>query len=257
MLKISIIGNGNLSKALVKEILRKGHKIHQVHALNFLDLKKTYADSPISILENMEELDYEIDILLIAVSDDVIKKVVKNLSNKSIVVLHTSGSVSVDVFEKAGFINYGVFYPLYSFSESREEDFKQIPLMIEYSNSHVQQKINLLGKSIFNRIIEVNSEKRMIYHLSGIFANNFTNHLWSLTQGFIEKNNLDFDNVKPIIMQTAKNAILTNQIADIQTGPASRGNHNVIKGHIKLLEEDKNLLSIYKELSNSILKHNK
>ena len=257
MLEISVIGNGNLSKALVGEILNKGHKVNQIYALDFFNLKKTYAESSVLVLENLEELDCEIDLLIIALSYDAIRGVVKKLPSKSVAVLHTSGSVSIDVFKNEGFVNCGVFYPLYSFSENRAEDFTQIPLMVEYSNSNVKQKIYRLGESIFDKIIEVDSEKRMIYHLSGIFANNFANHLWALTQELVEKNNLDFENVKPIIEQTARNAVNTQNISDVQTGPASRGNLKVIEKHKELLKEQANLLSIYKELSHSILKNNK
>lgn len=257
MLKISIIGNGNLSKSLVKELLKKGYSIEEMYALNFEKLKSFCSDYGIKPLKNLSELNTQVDLIIMAISDDSIFEVVNLFPKGDYTLVHTSGSIGIDVFEKANILNYGVFYPLYAFDKEREEDFTHIPIMIESSNGEVNSVLFELATHISDNVSEVSSKDRKLYHLSGVLANNFTNHIWALTQEMLAKNNLEFDHLKPIIEESARNVLLTDDVRSIQTGPAKRANTKIIDLHLKMLEGDKGLYSIYKELTESILNNQK
>ena len=253
-MRISIIGNGNLAQNLAKTFLLSGHELIDMHAKNPVLLNQFCNNNKINAVDKLANLNTEIDILIISISDSAINEVVKALPRGDYSVFHTSGSISIEVFEKSDFSNYGVFYPLYSFSKDRQENFINIPIMIEFSNDFTQGVIEELSKSISNNVSYVNSAEREIYHLTGIFANNFTNHLLALTQELVIKHNLDFEQVKPIVEQTANKIISAKNISKIQTGPAKRGNVQIINQHLKLLENDDELMQIYKELSQSIIR---
>src|SRR5436190_1729507 len=75
------------------------------------------------------------------------------------IVLHTSGSVSINVFEKK-FKTYGVFYPVQTFSVKHPITFKNIPVCIEANNPASKKKITSLAKSITKKIHYLDSDQR-------------------------------------------------------------------------------------------------
>jgi len=255
MSRISIIGNGNLAQNLVNTIKLNAHEIVEMYSKDFNSLSSFCKLNNIKVLNNLEALETNIDFLIIAVSDNVIELVLKQIPLGNYIVLHTAGSISIDVFNKRDIPNYAVMYPLYSFNKDRLEDFIKIPLMLESSNIEVKDKLYKFAKSLSDIVTEVSSKERQVYHLAGVLSNNFTNHLLSLTQEFVEKNNLEFNLLKPIIEETVINIIKSDNIENLQTGPAKRASYNIINRHIELLEND-DILPIYKELTNSILQKN-
>ena len=70
----------------------------------------------------------------------------------------------------------------------------------------------------------------------------------------LERNNLPFDAMLPLIDEAA-NKVHRMHPLDAQTGPARRGDSNVMESHKALLDEE--LASIYDIMSNYIMKRNK
>ena len=79
----------------------------------------------------------------------------------------------------------------------------QVPFFIEGNNANTLNKIKELADSISNKVSEVTSEQREKYHLAAVFANNFTNLMYSIAAEYLEKEGLNFDNLLPIITETA------------------------------------------------------
>jgi predicted short-subunit dehydrogenase-like oxidoreductase (DUF2520 family) len=90
-------------------------------------------------------------------------------------------------------------------------------------------------------------------HVAAVFANNFTNHLFALAKHLVEQNQLSYDLLKPIIMQTAQNAVAFNP-ADVQTGPVVRNDTTTISTHLEVLQQYPDYRQIYDLLSQSIRK---
>ena len=90
-------------------------------------------------------------------------------------------------------------------------------------------------------------------HLSAVFINNFTNQIYRIAHELTDKENLDFDILKPLINETAhKVNNLSPYLA--QTGPAKRNDKKVIKKHLRLLHNNPNYQKIYEILTKSIQK---
>jgi predicted short-subunit dehydrogenase-like oxidoreductase (DUF2520 family) len=100
-------------------------------------------------------------------------------------------------------------------------------------------------------VYKVNSDKRRIIHLAAVFANNFTNYLFSLSAKILETNNIKFEILLPLINETIAKISKVNPV-DAQTGPAKRNDKTVIKKHLKLLNHDSEVQKIYSVLSKSI-----
>ena len=57
----------------------------------------------------------------------------QNLEFTDKLIFHTSGSTGISVFGEK-FSSCGVFYPLQTFSKSKDIDFRHVPLFIESSD---------------------------------------------------------------------------------------------------------------------------
>ncbi len=252
-MRISIVGNGNLAQNLSKIFFDKSHDIVDVYAQDYqtvLELSNKIGAKP---LKNILELNTNIDFLIIAITDRSIESFLQQLPKGDYIILHTSGSISIDVFDKLNINNYGVFYPFYSFVKDRHVNFEFIPLMIESSNTDTANKVKELAESISSNVVEVNSENRKLYHLSGVMVNNFTNHFWTMAQELLKENSLDFKYLKPILEQISNNALEFSDLSKLQTGPARRNDFNVINMHLSMLESNPLLQSLYKKMTELII----
>jgi predicted short-subunit dehydrogenase-like oxidoreductase (DUF2520 family) len=101
-------------------------------------------------------------------------------------------------------------------------------------------------------VIELSSAQRKTLHVAAVFACNFTNHLFAISQELLHRDNLDFDLLRPLIAETA-GKIQLNDPESVQTGPAIREDQETINSHLEMLQENTELMEIYKKLSQSIV----
>ena len=201
----------------------------------------------------LNDLEQDSDLYILAISDDAIEKVatklVAILPEKSCVV-HTSGVTSSSIFE-GRFQQYGVFYPLQSFSKSKAANFEQIPICVDASNKILLAQLQELAQRISPKVYEINDEQRAHLHLAAVYANNFTNYLFHIAHQILENQNIPFDLVKPLILETAQK-VQENEPKWMQTGPAIRGDEVSMERHLKLLEKQTEWKEIYRSLSKRI-----
>lgn len=247
MLNLVILGAGNVATHLARAFLNAENlKLLQVYnrhpepLASFKEIAATTTD--ISALKKA-------DIYIIAIKDDVIPDVADKIPWQDGIMAHTSGSISIDALKK--FKNRGVFYPLQTFSKERKIDFMEIPLCIEGNSKRNFQLLSDLGRQISNKIYAIDSQQRKSLHLSAVFVNNFSNHLYTLAAGICEEQKLPFEILKPLIKETAAK-IEELPPRQAQTGPALRHDQKTIAAHLKMLKlaEEK----IYSLLTQSIQK---
>jgi predicted short-subunit dehydrogenase-like oxidoreductase (DUF2520 family) len=101
-------------------------------------------------------------------------------------------------------------------------------------------------------VIELSSSQRRALHVAAVFACNFTNHLFAISQDLLAAENLDFNLLRPLIAETA-DKIRLNDPATVQTGPAIRGDDQIINSHLEMLKDKPELHELYKKLSQSIV----
>ena len=80
--------------------------------------------------------------------------------------------------------------------------------------------------------------------------------MYALAAELLEKNNLPFDVMIPLIDETAAKVHLLPP-CDAQTGPAARNDEEVMRRHLKMLSDDPTTQNIYKLLSDSIISKKK
>lgn len=248
MIRVSILGSGNVARHLLHAFLEiEDAQVVQIigrnkNALQYFRGQTVTASDFTKILDS--------DVFVIAVSDDAIASVSEYLKDKKGLVVHTSGSVSMDALSRCG--RYGVMYPLQTFSQDREVDMRSVPFCLE---AHDEADLNFLKElagRISGKVYEVDSDQRKALHLAAVFVNNFTNHMYHIGKEICDAKGLPFEILQPLIRETV-NKIDQLSPFDAQTGPARRGDSETIKKHLGQLKNSGHG-EMYEILSGSIQK---
>ena len=245
---IALIGRGRVATHMGKALLQAGHQLTSVNS------------------RTLAELPQHADIYIIAVKDSALQEVIKRLCSclspntpsfrrgqgeAPLLLVHTAGSMPLSVFEGYD-CHAGVLYPMQTFSMDREVDFREIPLFIEASDAASLQQIRALADSISQHVYELSTADRKYLHLAAVFACNFANHCYTLAADVLARKGLPFDVMLPLVDETARKVHELHP-TDAQTGPAARGDQNVMAAQSALL--DGRLQAIYNLMSESIQDH--
>ncbi len=245
-----VIGAGNVAWHLACALKHKNISIKQIISRTPESAKTLASVINTKYSVDLETIDISADVYFIAVTDDAVKKIIAKLKLTNQLVVHMAGSLPISIFDDY-FMNYGVFYPYQTFTKTREIDFSQIPICVEANNPSNAVILINFAKVLSNHVIELNSEDRAVLHLAGVFASNFSNHMYSLAAHMLKKRGLDFKLLKPLITETAHKATELDP-KKAQTGPAVRNNKNTMDKHLAMLKGHPELESIYEILSESI-----
>ncbi|UII79805.1 Rossmann-like and DUF2520 domain-containing protein [Flagellimonas sp. CMM7] len=247
MLSIVIVGTGNVARHLFNAFAESREvKVVQVVGRNKNCLERF---SKMCAISNDFAQIATADVYIIAVKDDAIAKVSQSLTSKKGIVVHTSGAVEMDSLESS---NRGVFYPLQTFTMGKTLDFKSIPICIEAKQDTAITVLRMLGEAISDKVHEITSAQRKKLHLAAVFANNFTNHLYRISESICLEEGLSFELLQPLILETAQK-VQSITPKDAQTGPARRGDKKSIQNHLNLLK-DKKQTELYTLFSEAIKK---
>ena len=248
MIRIGLIGTGNVAIALAREI-----RNHQTLALVQLigtdqnKLPKELIDIPFSNQFN----DLPIcDVVLIAVSDHAIQEVSSQVPLTDAVVAHTSGGSSMDLLSNHK--HRGVFYPLQTFSKQQQLNWSEIPILWEGNNKQVNEKLETLSQLLSPLATQIDEKQRLSMHLAAVVVNNFTNHLYAEAHRFCKSKHVNFDLLVPLIEETTRKIKQLNP-RESQTGPASRGDTQTIQRH-KMIPMTEELSDIYSLFTSQLLK---
>jgi predicted short-subunit dehydrogenase-like oxidoreductase (DUF2520 family) len=251
---VSFIGSGNVAWHLAPALDNTDFPVKEIFSLH----KKNAAALAEKLYqaEVRSSLDFSGSssrIFIISVNDDSIQEIAQDivLPANSIVV-HTSGSQPMSVLGYAGTENIGVFYPLQTFTKTRKVDWKEIPILVESDNSDTEKILMEMGKAVSKKVYKVSSQHRKALHVAAVFASNFTNHMLTISQELLEDKGLNLELIKPLIVETI-NKSLSLGPEKSQTGPAKRGDLEILDKHIEFLQHDEKLAEIYRVISQHIL----
>lgn len=251
---ITFIGAGNLAWSLAPALDNTDYFVREVFSRN----KKNAVDLVAKLYEGevATSLDFsrsQSEIFILAVPDDSIEEIVEELIIPDQTVLaHTSGSKPLSILENSFTQNIGVIYPLQTFSKGKKVEMMDVPFFIEGENEITESSLLDLAKAITNEAHKLTSDKRRILHLSAVFASNFSNHMLTIANEIMVRNKMDFDWLKPLIAETLNKSLeIGPDMA--QTGPARRGDVEILDMHMSILQKDAELREIYRLISQHIL----
>ena len=241
-MKIAIIGAGSVGTNLHHAFEIKGIRTELVHARPLTAKGVTGDGLPVTgdglpvTGDGLPVTGVPVaDVYIYTVADHALAAVVSKVSAPKALHLHTSGSMPIEVFgpDKP---HSGVLYFFQSFSrEVLIDDWSGIPCFIEGHNIDDIAAIYSLAQSLTSRIYEANGHDRERLHIAGIFANNYTNLMYRIAAEVLQGTQIPFEALLPLIDQTAAK-VHTLKPIDAQTGPAKRGDHEVMNHHLELLQ---------------------
>jgi predicted short-subunit dehydrogenase-like oxidoreductase (DUF2520 family) len=253
--KIGIIGAGNLAWHLAK--MFSLHKVElqsifvrsvsQVIDFQFLNETVFYHQIPQLIAKS--------EIIFFAVPDKTIAELLRDYQWHNKYLVHSAGSVSIDVFRHRT-ENFGVFYPMQTFTKNRMLDYAEIPIFVEANSSRNEQILVNLASKISTKTMILDSEKRKQMHLAAVFVNNFANRMWSIGQELCAENDIPFEYLQALLQETYLKA-LENSALNSQTGPAKRQDYQTMQLHLEMLKNKALLKKIYSFVSESIIQTQK
>lgn len=251
-MKMILIGAGNLATNLGKALLAAGHDILQVYSRTYESAKALADIVGAEPLTDINQVRGDADIYILSVKDSVLAQLIPALckGKESKVFLHTAGSMPMNVFEGMA-LHYGVLYPMQTFTKAKEVDFSVIPCFIEANDDFAKEQIGGLAHQLSRKVYELSSDDRKYLHLAAVFACNFVNHCYAISQEILQKHGIPFDVMLPLIDETAAKVHELSP-KDAQTGPAVRFDENVIRKQASLLKDNPLLKDIYERLSVSI-----
>ena len=246
---IGFVGSGNVATNLAMALYNKGFPISGIcnrtaSNARFLakKVKSKKIDAPKSLIDSS-------DLIILAVSDDAIENMGKELANSGTPVVHTSGLKPMEALK--GIPTIGVFYPLQSLKKDSIMNFRDIPILIESNDSEFKSSLIQLAKGIADRVEYLDSSQRAQLHLAAVFANNFTNKLFAISQEICHENKIPFDLLHPLVLKTAEQ-VTKGRASHFQTGPAIRKDDETIQKHLELLKENEKIKELYIQITELI-----
>lgn len=241
-MRVAILGYGNLGWNLEKQLTNSGVEVSQI---------LTNDTSSSVTFQRLDQLDPRTELLFVCKSDSLISGALESLSetelNSSCIVAHTSGSVSL---QNSRFRD-AVFYPFQTFTKEYRANWNGVPVFIETEIEEVKSILSEIVMKIDCFANELDSHQRKRLHIAGVFSSNFPNHLIRLMFDYLKASHLESELIKPLLTEAVRKSFdLGPKLA--QTGPAVRGDDNVIKDHLKLLEEDPELHALYTMFTDGI-----
>lgn len=251
---VSIIGAGNLAWHLAPALDNAGYVVKEVYSRN--PQHATALTERLYQAEVKASLDFSTSpsrVFIIAAADDSIADIAREIILPDDAILaHTSGSQPLSVLQYAATDNTGVFYPLQTFTKSRRIDFAAVPILIESAHTQTEQLLIAMARALSRKVQRIFSSERKALHLAAVFSSNFTNHMLSIAQRIAQENNLRFEMLHPVIAETIEKSLTLGPEAS-QTGPARRGDLEILDAHMEFLKDNEPVAEIYKVISQHIL----
>lgn len=254
-MRITLIGAGRVATHFAK-VLQLQHQIVQIYSRD-LQHAQTLADQVnAQAIDQVQQLDPQTDLVIIAVSDQAISNVIQAITQylPDNLIVHTSGSTDLSILQQKH-PRAGVLYPLQTFSFERAVNWSETPLFVEAVQTQDLTLLTDLANSLSQRVYQYSSTQRLTLHLAAVFACNFSNFCYDMAKQVVDAEQVDFSLLYPLIRETANKATL-NDPRQMQTGPAMRGDQNILNMHTQLLANmhRKDLENIYALMSEGIYK---
>ena len=251
-MKIGIIGPGKVGCALATALDIKGHVIT---GLTYLPEHKGLISDSSLLANNKYCSDYyksveDADIIFITVPDRIIGEAAAYISEsidsdkfKGKVFFHCSGALTSEVLRPIQRKGAGTasLHPIQTFAD-RENGWRALEgIYFGFEGSDTAKEIALaLVQCLNGRMLEIKAGDKQLYHAAACIISNFMVALSYMAGQILHGIGVDAEtavkSLSPLLGKTVDNILANGSLAAL-TGPISRGDCNVVEGHINALEE--------------------
>ncbi|MGE5498523.1 MAG: Rossmann-like and DUF2520 domain-containing protein [Syntrophothermus sp.] len=248
MNNICITGAGRISYSLTAALAGKGYNITSVYSRRIQEAEKLASAFNIKCFtDTISEIPAETDLFFLAVPDSAIRTAAESMSkgnfsfNRSLFV-HLSGSLNIEELEsvsKKG-ASAASFHIMQTFPARTRVPLENCYVAVESSDETSEKSLFDIARSLLMKPFRVVSDKKVMYHLTGVFASNFiVASLYQAMSSFLNSGieGVDFyDMIKPIAEKTIANA-LSGDVSGALSGPVLRGDYKTVISHIEAMRK--------------------
>lgn len=255
---ITLIGSGNVATWMAQRLQHSERfPITQVYSRKLENARVLAELSGAEAIDDIKALNPDNQLFVFALADKAYDGILPQLPFRLPAAFLTSGTVSCQCLKEHA-DHYGVIYPLQTFTKTQDMRTLEVPLCLEYQEptypaigTDYRELMWSLARELSPSCYEVSEEQRAKMHVAAVFACNFSNAMYQVAYKLLADNNLPFEMLMPLLRQTvAKLETLTP--AEAQTGPAVRGDVNVMQAQMDSLN-DPNVKDIYRIMSDLIM----
>lgn len=228
--RIALLGAGNYAWHLT-HLLLKAEREPEWHFARNSTSFEAFPDSKTHRTTQIDDFE-KADVCFLAINDRSLPSVSAQLKNNNRLLIHVSGGKSIDSLKGE---RRGVFYLPQTLTKGRSIDLSEVPICIEADLEDDLIWMENLAAAMGMSSVRMNSEQRKHLHLAAVFANNFSNHMYKVSQDWLQKNDLPLSLLYPLMRETTEKAIDIGP-DKAQTGPAARGDFPTVKKHLRMLK---------------------
>lgn len=253
-MKIALVGAGRVASCMGPRLKEAGHIIAGVYSRTLRNAEELAGKVGAPAFDKLEQLP-EADVYLTMLSDDALMQLAPVIvkGREKALFIHTAGSVPMDVWKEAGATRYGVLYAMQTFSKGVKLDWIQVPVFIEGCSDVELEAIRRLALDLSPDVTPLSSKGRKKLHIAAVFACNFTNHMYAVSEQILAEEGIPFSVMLPLVRETARKVEGMSPLK-AQTGPAVRGDRKVVNEHLDLLKDNPEYAGIYRLISTDINK---
>ncbi len=248
---ITIVGTGNVAWHLGQAFTSAGIKVLHIAGRDVEKAQQLSENFKSSSFGDLNTDMPETDVFLLAVKDDVIRTIAEKVYKPGRILVHCAGAIGADILHMPD-NHYGVIWPMQTLIKQNAIDLKETLVAVSASSPELQDALKNLVSKITNRVIKVNDAQRAIMHLSAVWINNYTNHMYDIAYHLLKENDLPMELFFPM-MDEHLSKLKTMNPDLLQTGPAIRGDMATLSKHKTMLEKHPDWQQLYDTLSKSIL----
>lgn len=250
--KVTLIGAGNMAHWLVYAMRNAGVRISQVYSRQLSHAKALAETAGADAIDNIRDLLPDSDLYVFSIKDDSYENLLQQLPFRLSLAAHTAGSLSMRIFEPYA-ESYGILYPYQSVNKNMDFKGVMVPLCVEANDKTIENELFAFAQKLTSVVQKLDESQRMVLHRAAIFGCNFTNAMYSIAYDILREHDIDWQMIMPLLQNTMEK-VKTMNPHEAQTGPAQRGDQNVIQFHLDALH-DELLKDIYRVMTDYILCH--
>ena len=254
---VTLIGSGNVATWMAQRLQHSEHfPITQVYSRKLENAQRLADLCGAQAIDNIKDLIPDNQVFIFALADKAYDEILPKLPFRLPAAFLTSGTVSCQCLKDYA-DHYGVIYPLQTFTKSQDMRALEVPLCLEYSGptlpsvgTNYCELMWSLARELSQTCYEVSEAQRAKMHVAAVFACNFSNAMYQIAYKLLKENGLPFEILLPVLRQTVEKVSQMTP-AEAQTGPAVRGDVNVMEKQMESLEDDQ-LRDLYRTMSELI-----
>ncbi|MBQ9508951.1 MAG: DUF2520 domain-containing protein [Bacteroidales bacterium] len=249
---VSLVGSGNIAHWLVYALKKADVDIRQIYSRQLDHAKELAAKAGADAIDNLRDLSPDSDLYIFSVKDDSYETLLSQLPFRLPLAVHTAGSLSIRIFEPYA-DSYGILYPYQSLNKNMDFANVEVPLSVESNDKMVENELFAFAGRLSSTVQLMGEAQRLVLHRAAIFGCNFTNAMYAIAYDILRENNIDWRMILPLLENTL-DKVKTMNPHDAQTGPAKRGDQNIIRMHQEALQDER-LREIYRLMSDYIMRN--